>query len=110
MSELNEFAEAYGIETSTLEVECGLLKHLTQSNPDMKSLAEFGCYLLSRRPAHQTVCKLVRIALTIAVTSTESERSFSTMKRIKTRLRTRMTEDKLKINYLTCRYYQLRKK
>ena len=35
------------------------------------------------------------ISLTIAVTSAESERSFSTLKRIKTRLRSRMVEDRL---------------
>ena len=80
----------------TLEVECRLLKILfSQFHPDVTSLANLGSYLLVRQPAHPTVSELVRIALTIAVTSTESERSFSTMKRIKTRLRTRMTEDRL---------------
>ena len=88
LCELNEFAEAYGIEISPLNVECQLLKvHISQTNPEISSLASFGCYLLSHYPAYQTVFKLVQIALTIAVTSTESERSFSTMKRIKTRLR-----------------------
>uniref|UniRef100_A0A1X7UN42 HAT C-terminal dimerisation domain-containing protein n=1 Tax=Amphimedon queenslandica TaxID=400682 RepID=A0A1X7UN42_AMPQE len=36
-----------------------------------------------------------RTTLTIAVTSAESEQSFSTMKRIKTRLRTTMVEERL---------------
>ena len=95
-SQLKDFAEVYGIGTETLEVECRLLKiHFSQFHPDVTSLADLGSYLLVCQPAHQTVSELVRIALTIAVTSTESERSFSTMKRIKTRLRTRMTEDRL---------------
>ena len=94
-SELKEFAEVYDIETGTLEVECSLLQKCIELTPDIISLAGFGCFLVARLPAYSTVCELVRIALTIAVTSTESERSFSTMKRIKTRLRTRMTEDRL---------------
>ena len=74
-------------------MECRLLKiHFSQFHPDITSLADLGSYLLMRLPAHPTICELVRIALTIAVTSAESERSFSTMKRIK---RTRMTEDRL---------------
>ena len=38
---------------------------------------------------------MTQIALTVAVTSAESERSFSAFKRIKTRLRSRMVEDRL---------------
>ena len=96
LGELKDFAEIYGIETSALEVECSLLKiQISQTNPEISSLTDFGCYLLARRPAHYTVYELVQIALTIAITSTESESSFSTMKRIKTRLRSRMTENRL---------------
>ena len=58
----------------------------------MKTLAAFGQYLLLCQPAYST---LVQIALTIAVTSAESERSFSTLKQIETKLRTRMTEERL---------------
>lgn len=95
-SQLKDFAEVYGIGTETLEVECRLLKiHFSQFHPGVTSLADLGSYFLVRQPAHPTVSELVRIALTIVVTSTESERSFSTMKRIKTRLKTRMTEDRL---------------
>ena len=98
LKELTDFAEIYGIQTATLEVECTLLKHqICHSNTRQKisSLADFGGYLLSLLPAHRTVCDLVRVALTIAVTSTESERSFSMMKRIKTRLRATMCENRL---------------
>ena len=81
-----------------MEVECSLLKHQfchSTTRQEISSLADFGGYLISRLPAHHTVCDLVRVALTIAVTSTESERSFSTMKRIKTRLRATMCENRL---------------
>ncbi len=39
--------------------------------------------------------KLTQIALTIAVTSADCERFLSTLKRVKTRLRTRMVEERL---------------
>lgn len=96
LNELTAFADAYGIETGTLQVECSLLKlQISHTNQEVTSLADFGCYLLSHLPAYRTVCDLVRVSLTIAVTSTESERSFSTMKRIKTRLRATMSQDRL---------------
>ena len=96
MNHLIDFAQAYGVETGSLEVECSLIKLLlSQNTTRILSLADFGRYLLSLRPAYSSVWKLVRVALTIAVTTTESERFFSTMKRIKTRLRSTMTEDRL---------------
>ena len=49
--------------------------------------------IFTRQPAYNTLYLLTKIARTIAVTSAESERSFSALKRIETRLRTRMAED-----------------
>ena len=57
------------------------------------TLATF--YLHSCQPAYNILYLLTKIARTIVVTSAESERSFSALKRIKTRLRTRMAEDRL---------------
>uniref|UniRef100_A0A1X7VH27 HAT C-terminal dimerisation domain-containing protein n=1 Tax=Amphimedon queenslandica TaxID=400682 RepID=A0A1X7VH27_AMPQE len=68
---------------------------ITQCIKEGKTLAALGPYLLSSQPAYATVWNLVQIALTITVTSAESERSFSSLKRIETKLRTRMTEDRL---------------
>ncbi len=62
---------------------------------DISSLASFRSYLYSSQPAYGSIFKLTQIALTIAVTSAESERSFSSLKRIKTRLRTTMVEERL---------------
>ena len=61
----------------------------------LDSLVAFRRYLHSGLPAYNTLFQLTQIALTIAVTSAESERSFSALKRIKTRLRSRMVEDRL---------------
>lgn len=96
LHELEEFAEAYNIDTASLEVECSLVKRaLSLSSSEISSLAEFGYYLFSRQPSYETLRELVQIALTIAVTSAEGERSFSALKRVKTRLRSTMTEDML---------------
>ncbi len=75
LDELVSFAEAYGLETPALEVECtySLLKIQMQANPDISSLVHFGCFLLACLPAHKAVTELIQVAL---VTSTESERSF----------------------------------
>ena len=94
--ELEEFAEAYNVDTASLEVECSLVKRaLFLSSCEISSLAEFVYYLFSRQPSYETLRELVQIALTIAVTSAEGERSFSALKRVKTRLRSTMTEDRL---------------
>ena len=93
--DLEQFAEEYTIETETIQVEASLLSNVTANKPDINSMADFRNYLYSSQPAYKSILKLVHIALTIAVTSAECERSFSSLKRIKTRLRTRMTEERL---------------
>ena len=93
LHELEEFAEAYNVDNASLEVECSLVKRaLSLSSCEISS---FGYYLFSRQPSYETLRELVQIALTIAVTSAEGERSFSALKRVKTRLRSTMTEDRL---------------
>lgn len=92
-SDLKTFAEMYDIDTATLEVEASLVK--TVLKPDINTVATFRSYLHSCQPAYYTLCQLTQIALTITVTSAESEMSFSALKRIKSRMRTRMTEETL---------------
>lgn len=93
--DLKLFAENYNIATDSLEVEVVLLSRIVPGQSDIDSLVSFRNYLYSSQPAYESVFKLTQIALTIAVTSAECERSFSTLKRIKTRLRTRMAEERL---------------
>ena len=85
---LKLFAEYYNISTDNLQVEVALLS-------DINTTVSFRNYLYSSQPAYESVFKLLQITLTIAVTSAECERSFSTLKRVKTRLRTRMLEERL---------------
>ena len=88
------FSEKYGIAGTSLEVEVNLVKQLGLTTT-LDSLVAFRKYLHSCQPAYNTLYQLAHISLTIAVTSAESEQSFSTLKRIKTRLRSRMVEDRL---------------
>lgn len=68
---------------------------MTHLNLKSLSLVDFRRYLSSCLPAYETLFQLSQIAMTIAVTSAESERSFSALKRIKTPLRSRMVEERL---------------
>ncbi len=93
--QLKVFADNYNISTDSLQVEVDLLSKIIPGKSDIDSTVSFRNYLYSSQPAYESVFKLVQIALTIAMTSAKCERSFSTLKRIKTRLRTRMVEERL---------------
>ena len=99
LADLEAFAEQYGIITGNqLQIEVNLVKQMTgmsRMTLTLESLVAFRSYLQSCQPAYTILFKMTQIALTVAVTSAESERSFSALKRIKTRLRSRMVEDRL---------------
>ena len=95
ITDLKAFDNEYAIDVRSLDVEYSLIKvAMTHCEKEISSLAAFGQYL-KFQPAYSTHRKLVQIALTIAVISAESERSFSTLKRIETSLKTRMKEERL---------------
>ena len=85
-TDLESFAEMYAVDTGTLEVEASLVKTVLESQSSestVNTLATFRSYLYSCQQAYNTLYLLSKITLTIAVTSTESERFFSVLKRIK---------------------------
>ena len=91
---LSDLQDMYNISAGpALEVEVILVKTVTKSTIG-DTLASFRSYLYSCQPAYSILHQLTQIAL-IAVTSVESERSFSVLKCIKTRLRSSMAEDRL---------------
>ncbi len=47
LGELMSVADAYGLQTSALEVECRLLEILISQINDIVSLVDFGCYLVA---------------------------------------------------------------
>ena len=93
---LKAFAMEYAVSTEGLEIEVKLVKRsLENTRETVDSLRSFYNYLHSSRPAFAQITLLTKISLTIAVTSVSCERSFSTLKIIKNRLRSTMTEDRL---------------
>jgi hypothetical protein len=78
--------------TSQLEAARGVLE--LEKLP-IHSVLQLGDYLLTFRGAFSLVLECIAVAITIPVSSCSAERSFSAVKRIMTRLRTTMTNDRL---------------
>ena len=91
---IRTLAESYGLDMGSLSVECSLAKP-TLLGKDMHSIADVLLELSSLRIAFPLLIKLLQIALTIVVSTAHCERSFSALKRIKTYLRSTMTEQRL---------------
>jgi len=70
-----------------------LLQRSAQTN--LSSLLELACFLESYKLAFQEVYRLLNIALVLPVTSVACERSFSSLKLIKTYLRSTMCDNRL---------------
>ena len=94
-SELDALSKFYGLSGDGLfSTECVLAKRcLTDKNPE--TVMDVYSHLLPLQSAFPTLYKLIRIALTIAVSTAHCERTFSALKRIKTYLRTTMGEQRL---------------
>lgn len=75
-------------------MECTLAKRTLQ-NKEMKNINDVLQEVYQLRAAFPTLVKLLQIALTIAVSTAECERSFSALKCIKTFLRSTMSEQRL---------------
>ena len=73
-----------------------LLGHgVARSTVDISTITSFHNYLQLCESAYRVMFKLVKIAMTIVVTTAECERSFSALKRVKNRLRTTMNQQRL---------------
>ena len=86
----------YELDHSLLSMEAKLAKRTLA--PDIKDLQTISDVIMSLYPLRQafpTLLKLLQIALTVCVTSAQCERCFSALKRIKTYLRSTMTEQRL---------------
>ena len=91
---IRTLAESYSLDMASLCVECSLAKP-TLLGKDIHSIADVLLELSSLRIAFPLLTKLLQIALTIVVSTAHCERSFSALKRIKTYLRSTMTEQRL---------------
>ena len=91
---LTPFAQLYGFDGVVLEMEAKLAKRTLQTKK-LEHTSEVLLALIPLKDAFPQLTKLVRIALTIAVSTAQCERSFSALKRIKTYLRSTMGEERL---------------
>ena len=94
---ISSFASLYGLNDDAqqlLPTEC-LLARRTLESKQAESVSEVYTYLLPLESGFPTLKKLFQIALTLVVSTAQCERSFSALARIKTHLRTTMTNHRL---------------
>ena len=92
------FARLFRITTNESLLSAQLLtaRGLIESDkPVIHSVMELGDYLLPLRMAFSLVLDCIAVAITIPVSSCSAERCFSAVKRIMTRLRTSMSDERL---------------
>ena len=94
LSILQPLIDTYDLQVDTLTVETTLAKQ-TLKGKDLNCISDVFFALISLDCAFPGLMKLVRIALTIAVNTAQCERAFSTLKRVKSYLRSTMNEQRL---------------
>ena len=87
-------ADSYGLDKSALPMECSLAKH-TLNGKDLNEVIDVLCEFSPLRTAFPVLVKSIKIAVTIAVSTANCERSFSALKRMKSYLRSTMTQQRL---------------
>ena len=87
-------ADSYGLNRSSLPMECSLAKR-TLTGKALNEVIGVLSELSPLRTAFPVLVKSIQIALTIAVSTAHCERSFSALKRIKSYLRSTMTQQRL---------------
>ncbi|KAI6653044.1 hypothetical protein LOD99_3880 [Oopsacas minuta] len=93
-AEIDEFAQAYNIDSHHLNLESKLAKRAMIAFK-LESINSLLLKLLPLETAFPNLVKAIRIAMTIGVGSAHSERSFSTLNRVKNYLRTTMGRQRL---------------
>ena len=86
--------EAYDLGKDTIDMETKLAKK-TLEKKNIQSISDVFLALIPLKDAFQELFRLIRISLTIAVNTAHCERSSSALKRIKTYLRSTMSEQRL---------------
>ena len=94
LSVLMPLAEMYSFDKDVLEMEVKLAKR-TLETKELEHIGDVFLALVSLKAAFPEFTKLVRIAMTIAISTAHCERSFSALKRIKNYLRSREQADEL---------------
>ena len=87
VSDITEMASFYSLNTD-LSNECTLAKSTLKDKALENDITSVSKHLLPLSSAFPNLVKVLKIALTLAVSSAQCERSFSALKRIKMYLRT----------------------
>ena len=90
---LKPLVDNYNLDNS-IYIEAGMAKQTLQ-NKELSHISDVYLYLSSLKAAFPNLFKLVRIEMTIAISTAHCERSFSALKRIKTYLTSIMGEQRL---------------
>ncbi len=91
---LQPIITTYGLNKDSLTAECPMAKKMLITKK-ISSVYEVLKELSTLQTVFPNLVNMLQIILTIAVNSASCERSFSSLKRIKTWLRTTMTEERL---------------
>ena len=93
---IRAFADPYGIDTSSLSGEIQILKAaVAPKSESLKTIADILTLMRPLSAGFRSMWKIVQLALTFPVTNAASERSFSTLRRVKTYVRSTMSQDRL---------------
>ena len=85
----------YQLDHTMVSMEAVLAKRTLASKPDIEGISNVLKELYPLKEAFPNLLKLLQIALTICVSSAQCERCFSALKRIKSYLRSTMSEQRL---------------
>ena len=91
---LTTLAEMYRLDKKSLSMECKLALRALDGK-EMESINDVFVELLPLKAAFPVLTRMIQIVLTIVVSTAECERSFSTLTRTKTYLRSTMSEERL---------------
>ena len=90
------FLNHYDIPESDIRVEAMIANSfLQQKKTDFKSIHDVYTEVMTAPECFPKLSECLQIAMTIGVTSATAERSFSSLRRMKTYLRSTMTQDRL---------------
>ena len=92
---LQPFIDIYNLNSEELMIEIPLVKRVLSKESDLQDLSDALLELVPLRSAFPNVVKRFQIGMTISVSTAKCERTFSALKRIKSFLRTTMSEERL---------------
>ena len=95
LSNLKPLIDHYKLSEADLKIECIQAQKVLRQYNEVDGIADVIKNLLQLKAAFPELLKLLQIALTFPVTSASCERSFSSLKRIKTYLRSTMSQQRL---------------